>query len=107
MFTRDELRTIPLLSGLPDKHLDFLAKTSADLRLLDGEYAVHEGDTRRAIFVLVEGRINVTKAMDGVERIVGVRNPGDVFNEVPVVLDTPSLASFRAAEPSRAMRIEL
>src|SRR5579872_2462951 len=108
MFTRDELRNIPLFSGLADAELDHLAATSADIRLLPGEYVIYEGDSHRAFFITVEGRIEVTKFVDGVERVIGsVRGPGDPFGEVPVIFDTPSLVSFRAMEASRAMRINL
>jgi len=106
MFTSDELRAVPLFSELADKELDHLAKTSADLRLLPGEYVIHEGDPRRVLFVLLEGLVEVTKVVDGAERVVGVRRAGEVFGEVPVVLDTPFLVSFRAVEQSRVMRIE-
>jgi thioredoxin reductase (NADPH) len=106
MFTRDELRTIPLFSDLADKDLDHLANTSADLRLLPGEYVIHEGDPRRVLFFLLEGLVEVTKVVDGAERVVGVRRAGEVFGEVPVILDTPFLVSFRAAQPSRVLRIE-
>jgi thioredoxin reductase (NADPH) len=106
MFSREELRTVPIFSDLGDKELDHLARTSADLRLRPGEYVIHEGDSRRVLFFLLEGRIEVTKVVDGAERVVGIRRAGEVFGEVPVVLDTPFLVSFRAAEPSRAMRIE-
>ncbi len=106
MFTRDELLGLPLFSDLADTGLDHLVRTSADVRLLPGEYVVHEGDTHRVLFVLVEGRVEVTKVVDGAERVVGVRRAGQVFGEVPVVLDTPFLVSFRAAERSRVMRIE-
>jgi thioredoxin reductase (NADPH) len=106
MFTRDELRAIPLFSELDDKELDYLAKTSADLRLVPGEYVLHEGETRRALFILVEGRIEVTKIVDGIERVVGVRDRGESFGELPVVLNTPFVVSFRAARQSRVMRIE-
>ncbi len=106
MFTRDELRSVPLFSELADQELDFLARTSADLRLLPGDYVIHEGDSRRVLFFLLEGRIEVTKVVDGQERVVGIRKLGEAFGEVPVVLDTPFLVSFRAAEPSRVVRIE-
>jgi thioredoxin reductase (NADPH) len=106
MFDRDELRAIPLFSQLGDRELDHLAKTGADVRLLPGEYLVHEGDSRRVLFFLVEGRVEVTKVVDGAERVVGIRTPGEVFGEVPVILDTPFLVSFRAALTSRVLRIE-
>ena len=107
MFTRDELRKISLFSRLDDKTLDFLTRTSADIRLLPGEYVVYEGETHRAIFVAVEGPIEVTKFVDGTERVIGLRPPGELFGEVPVILDTPFLVSFRAKEQARVMRIDL
>jgi thioredoxin reductase (NADPH) len=107
MFTREELRSIPLFSRLDDKLLDFLTRTSADIRLLPGEYVVYEGETHRAVFAAVEGQIEVTKFVDGGERVIGVRETGEVFGEVPVILDTPFLVSFRAKEHARVMRINL
>lgn len=106
MFTREELRAIPLFVDLAEKELDYLSKTSADIRLQPGEYVVHEGDSRREMFILIDGRIEVTKFVDGMERVVGVRGPGELFGEVPIILGTPFLASFRAIEASRAMSIE-
>ena len=107
MFKLEELRGLPVFSRLAEKELEYLAKTSADIRLLPGEYVIHEGETRRALFVLIEGRVELTKFIGGAEQIVGTeRGPGEVFGEVPVVLDTPSLVSFRAVQRSRVMRIE-
>ncbi len=106
MFTRDELRAVPLLSGLADDELDYLAKTSADLRLLAGEYVIHEGETRRALFILMSGRVEVLKIVNGVERVIGVRAPGESFGELPFALNTPYAVSFRATQDARVMRIE-
>lgn len=107
MFTLEELRAIPAFADLGDRELEYLAKSSADLRLLPGEYVVHEGETHRALFVLIEGRVELTKFIDGEERVAGTeRGPGEVFGELPVVLHTPSLVSFRALQRSRVMRIE-
>jgi thioredoxin reductase (NADPH) len=107
MFTREELRGIPLFSDLADKDIEYLARTSADIHVLAGEYIVHEGDTRRALYAVVDGRIELTKFIDGAERVIGSeRGPGELFGEVPVVLDSPYLASFRAVRRSRLMRVD-
>lgn len=107
MFTVDELRAVPAFADLGEKELEYLAKTSADLRLLRGEYVVHEGENRRSIFVLIEGRVELTKIIGGEERAVGTqRGAGEVFGELPVILHTPSLVSFRTVRRSRVMRID-
>ena len=66
---------------------------------------MHEGD-ERALFAVLEGRIEVVKLVDGIERVLGERLPGAIFGEVPITLGTPFPSGFRAAEPSRVMRIE-
>ena len=55
---------------------------------------------------MLEGRIEAVKLVDGIERVVGERQPGDIFGEVPIALGTVFPVGFRAAEPSRVMRIE-
>ena len=107
MFTRDELRAISLFATLADKELDYLIDNSGDIHVQAGEYVVHEGETRRSLFITVEGRLDATKFVDGIERVVGVRKPGDLFGEVPVVLNTPFLASLRASEPSRVIQVHV
>ncbi len=55
---------------------------------------------------MLEGRIEPVQHVDGIERVVGVRHPGDIFGEVPIALGTVFPVGFRAAEPSRVMRVE-
>jgi thioredoxin reductase (NADPH) len=106
VFTREELRGIPLFCDLQDDELDLLARTSADIHLLPGEYILHEGEMRRALFILVSGSIDVTKLVDGVERVVGTRGPGESFGELPLVFSAPYAVNFRAAETARIVRTE-
>ncbi|MBN9462541.1 MAG: FAD-dependent oxidoreductase [Burkholderiales bacterium] len=105
MLTIQELASVPLFSTLPARELEYLAKHAADVHLAAGEYAVHEGE-ERALFVVLEGRIEVTKRFDGVEKTIGWRAPGAIFGEVPIALGGPFLGNYRAAEPSRVARLE-
>jgi thioredoxin reductase (NADPH) len=105
MVTADEIGRIKVFAALSDADRERLSRVAADLSLVSGEYAAHEGD-ERALFAVLEGHIEAVKLVDGVERVVGVRNPGDVFGEVPIVLGTLFPVGFRAAEQSRVMRIE-
>jgi thioredoxin reductase (NADPH) len=105
MVTADEIAEVTVFAGLDSAHRERLSRAAADITLLPGEYAAHEGE-ERALFALLEGRIEATKLVDGMERVVGVRHPGDVFGEVPITLGTVFPAGFRAAVTSRVMRIE-
>ena len=105
MLTPDEIRAISLFSTLPDAELERLAQTSADLHLCPGEYAVHEGG-ERALYAVLSGKMEVVKLFDGVERTLGWRVPGTIFGEVPLALSSPFPGAYRAAEPSRVMRVD-
>lgn len=106
MLTVEDVAAIPLFSTLPAPELERLARTSADLRLRPGEFAVPEGG-ERALFAVLSGKIEVVKTIDGVERRLGWRIPGTIFGEVPIALGTPFPGGYRAAEPSRVMRVDI
>ena len=106
MLTTDEVRAIPLFSALESKDLEHLARTSEDIHLRGGEWAVHEGG-ERALFAVLAGKIEVIKLIDGIERRLGWRVPGTIFGEVPLALGTPFPGGYRASEPSRVMRVDV
>jgi thioredoxin reductase (NADPH) len=105
MVTAEEIGEVGAFAALDTAEREQLSRVAADIGLVSGEYAANEGD-ERAIFAVLVGRIEAVKAVDGVERVVGERLPGDVFGEVPIVLGTVFPVGFRAAEKSRVMRIE-
>ena len=96
MVTAEEIGRVALFAGLAEEDRERLARVAADLSLVAGEYAAPEG-AERALFGLLEGRIEAVKLVDGIERVVGERHPGDVFGEVPIVLGTVFPVGFRAA----------
>lgn len=106
MLTPEELTALPIFADLPPAALEGLARAAADIHLEPGEHAVHEGG-ESALFVVVAGRIEAVRQVDGLEQVVGARLPGVIFGEVPVVLGTPFPVGFRAAEPSRVMRLDI
>jgi thioredoxin reductase (NADPH) len=104
--TTDEIGQIGLFAALDDADRERLARAAADVRLVAGEFAAHEGG-EGALFALLEGRIEAVRLADGIERVVGERRPGDVFGEVPITLGTVFPVGFRAAEASRVMRLDV
>ena len=106
MVTADEIGSIAIFAGLAEADRERLARAAADLTLAPGEYAAHEG-ADRALFAVLGGRIEAVKLVDGIPRVVGERQVGDLFGEVPITLGTFFPVGFRAgAEPTRVLRIE-
>ncbi len=106
MLTIDEIRAVPLFSTLATPELELLARTSADIHLGAGEYAVHEGAAERVLFAVLSGKMQVVRLFDGVERTLGWRVAGTIFGEIPIAIGSPFYGSYRASEPSRLMRVE-
>src|SRR5215210_7403026 len=105
MVTAEEIGAVGVFAPLDRDGRERLSRAAADIHLAAGEYAAYEG-SERALFAVLEGRIEPVKRADGVERVVGERNPGDIFGEVPLALGTVFPVGFRAAEKSRVMRVE-
>ena len=105
MVTTEEIGGVGLFASLDPTQREQLSRAAADVSLVAGEYAAHERE-EPALFAVLEGRIEPVRLVDGIERVLGERQPGDVFGEVPIVLGTVFPVGFRAAEASRVMRIE-
>lgn len=106
MITVAELAALPLFSTLADNELEYLAGSVEDIRLTPGEYVAHEGEGR-FLAVVVEGKTELTKLVNGVERVIGIRLPGELGGEIPMILGTPLPASMRAVEPSRVLKLSV
>jgi thioredoxin reductase (NADPH) len=105
MVTAEEIASVAIFAGLDADERERLALAAADLLIAPGEYAIHPGD-QRALYAVLDGRLETIELIDGVERVVGGRGAGDLIGEVPMTLATTFPFGFRAAEPTRLIRIE-
>ena len=106
MVTAEEIGRIAVFADLEPAERDRLSRVVADITLAPGESAVNEGDAR-ALFGVLEGRLEVFRVVDGMESVIGERRPGDVFGEMSIAFGMLHPGGFRAAEASRVFRIEL
>ena len=83
MVTPEEIGRIAVFASLSERDRERLSQVAADIVLAPGEYAAYEG-SEPALFGLLEGRIEAMKRVDGVDKVVGERSPGDICGEVPV-----------------------
>jgi thioredoxin reductase (NADPH) len=105
MVTAEDVARIAIFADLESAVRERVARAAADINLSADEYAA-EPKAERALYGLLEGRIHAVRIDDGLPTVVGERVPGDVFGEVPVTLGTVFPVGFRAAEPSRVMRLD-
>jgi thioredoxin reductase (NADPH) len=105
MIDLNGLRALYVFEGLSEPQLRRVLEYGAELSVLAGEYAAHEGEVP-SFFVLLEGRFEVTKRTRRIERTLVVRStPGDYFGEIPLMVGMTYIANLRAMEPSRLLAL--
>jgi thioredoxin reductase (NADPH) len=105
VITADNLKVTPLLSCLPDRELAVIASRAADIYLRPNDWLIQEGEVP-AFFIVLSGKIIVSKLVGGIERVINTYKAGDYMGEVPLLLGSPAIASLRAAEATRIARLD-
>lgn len=105
MLTPADFQKVEIFAGIEPGECQRLCRKVADIPVNAGEYVCHEGDGR-SLFGILEGRFEAVRLIDGAERVLGQRRPGQVFGEMSIVFGMPQPAGLRAAEPSRCFKIE-
>lgn len=122
----DALLATPLFAGVDRKLLDAVRKEAAIAdgafewpagvsrrdgfvhftRAEPGQVLVAQGDLTTELLVVLEGRVEATCAHRGQVNVHRMHGPGEWFGEVSAHSHHPSLASYRASEPTRVARLE-
>lgn len=62
----------------------------------DGEYIFREGEVGDTAFVLLTGKVKITRKVDGKIKPVGLVNVGGMFGEMALIDDAARMATARA-----------
>ncbi len=96
------LKSIPLLRGLPEEHLESLARHAHDKVYPVGARIVNEDDPIRAYFIVVSGRVKVFKSsVEGKEQTLYIMGPGEPFCLCTAFGDRTSPVNAEALEEAR------
>jgi CRP-like cAMP-binding protein len=102
-FTQDRkaeaLKRAPLFASLSKKELRLLASMSDDLEVEAGKVLCKEGQIGREFFLIVEGKVDVTRKGKQVKRGGG----DEFFGEIAVIEDVPRTATVTAKTPLRVI----
>jgi len=105
MLTPADFQKVEVFADIEPGECQRLCRKVADLSVKDGEYVCHEGDDR-SLYGILEGRFEAVRLVDGAERVIGERRPGQVFGEMSIVFGMPQPAGLRAAGSARCFKIE-
>jgi signal transduction histidine kinase len=101
------LRDTPLFGGLGDEHLARLIDLGEIVDLEPGEVLIREGDTADALYVVLEGEMEVTKRTGTSEIPLALVGPGALQGEIAALEGGRRLASVRAVGPAEVLRVPI
>lgn len=92
-------RAVFLEQRLSPMEIHFLASLSAEERFRAGETIFREGDPGDKMYVVLEGRVMISKSIPGAgEEALAFLERGDYFGEMALIDDEPRSASAKAHE---------
>ncbi len=94
-----ELAATPLFSRLDKDDLERLGKSVVQRKYAKGDVIVKEGEQAVAFFVIVSGRVDVTKGGDK----VGEKRAGEPFGEMALLDGYPRSTTVIAAEDTECL----
>ncbi len=97
------LHGAPVFTGLPRRLLGRLATRFFEKGYAAGELVFREGDPGKALFVVLEGAVGISRAAPDGEQIIRALGPGACFGEMALIDDFPCSATARITAPSRLL----
>ncbi len=105
-FTRDELRPLDILEGLPDEQVDWLCEHGERITLEPGEHMFDRGQVADSLWIVVEGVIQGFEEIGGQWLLVATTVSGQVTGMLPFSRMTHYPRHTIAAEPSEVLRLD-
>ena len=93
----EQLRATPLFGGLGDEQLERLVEMGEIVDLPSGTRLIGEGEPADALFVVLDGELDVTKRSGTSEIPVARVGPGSLQGEIAALEGGRRLASVQAA----------
>ena len=106
MISQNLLQRVPVFATLPLEAIHYLEHKQLQIEVLPGTIIFREGDTGDSFFVILEGEVEVIKAMGtDDQRHLAVRGPGSFIGEMGLVIrDGRRTASVIASTPLTALK---
>jgi CRP-like cAMP-binding protein len=103
--TLDELRRVSLFADLSEEDLGRLYEMAETISVHPGEVVVKEGSPGDALYVVLDGELQVTKRRGGQDIVLAVRRAGEFFGEMSLIEQAPRSASVHTLRESRLLVI--
>jgi hypothetical protein len=100
------LREVPIFADLSPEDLELMANLAREEWYPENTVIIHQGEEGNVMFVIVEGRLDVVRTINGAEQVLAQRGPGDFVGEMAVIESAPRLATLRTQSDVRVLAID-
>ena len=95
------LSKIPIFKDLSKKELKAIERILHRRTYKSGEVIFHEGDPGVGMYIIEDGRVNITLGKQ--EKLLAVLSNGEFFGEIALLSDTPRTAAATAVNESKML----
>lgn len=106
MSTTELLNKVPLFKGLESDELERIASASESVSFRPGQVIVEIGDPGKALFLIVEGSVQVLYPARTSDFELARLGPGEFFGEMALLNDKPRSATVKAMGEVRALKLD-
>ena len=99
------LREIPIFSTLSVSQVKLLAFTSELFDYEDGDFLCRQGEPPDAIYVIMQGHVEVLEVSGETPLLLATMGPGDLIGEMAVLRSTHRSATVQAISSVRALKL--
>lgn len=85
----DSLRQVPLFTHLPDEQIQWLSEQGTEVWLKSGDQIACQGDPPDGFYIILEGKTEWTRTVQGQAVYAVTLGVGEVFAELILLLDEP------------------
>jgi signal transduction histidine kinase len=100
------LKGLPLFHDFPDADIEGLCRMSRRVEVPAGRVLMEEGTPGDGLYIILEGRLEVTKREGDHDLVLAQRGPGEFLGEMSLIESAPRSASVRAIEASELLVVD-
>jgi len=105
MLCSEKLISLELFQKLSQERLNWICDRACEIELASGARLVRQGEPPRGFFVLLAGRMSITRDSEGIEMPVGQHKAPAFFGEIQVLTDEPIPVTLRAVSDCRVYEL--
>lgn len=99
------IRSVPLFAHLSEADAHELSRMATRIALAPGDSLIEEGAPGDTLYIIVSGKLEVTKRAGGSSVTLATRSAGEYIGEMSLIEQAPRSASVRAVTASEVLEI--